>query len=91
MVFLLIPSYSEKKERILNFFHVVPIFNELAQDLTHLAHKENTQSDVFLWFFFIAFCYLGLWYNIPSPMIEILTLRGPHKLLKNLGTLSEYA
>jgi hypothetical protein len=31
------------------FFHVVPIFTELGQDLTHLAHKENTHSDIFLW------------------------------------------
>jgi hypothetical protein len=38
MVFSLIGS------RILNFFHVVPIFTELGQDLTHLPHTENTQS-----------------------------------------------
>ncbi len=29
--------------------------------------------------------------DIPSPMIEILTLWSSHKLLKNLGALSEYA
>ncbi len=26
------------------------IFTELGQDITHLAHKENTQSDIFLWY-----------------------------------------
>ncbi len=31
------------------FFHVVPIFTELGQGLSHFAHKENTQSDIFLW------------------------------------------
>ncbi len=25
------------------------IFTELGQDLTHLPHKENMQSDIFLW------------------------------------------
>jgi hypothetical protein len=49
MVFSLIASYPGWKEGILNFVHVVLIFTELAQDLTHLAHKENTQSDIFLW------------------------------------------
>jgi hypothetical protein len=37
---------------------------------------------------------LGLWYNIyniPSPMVDILSLWSPHKLLKNLGALSKYA
>jgi hypothetical protein len=32
---------------ILNFFHVLLIFTELGQDLAHLAHKENTQSENF--------------------------------------------
>ncbi len=41
-------SYLGYKERILNFFHVVPIFTGLGQDLNHLAHKENTQSEIFL-------------------------------------------
>jgi hypothetical protein len=94
MVFSLIASYPGQKEIILNFFHVVPIFTELGQDLTHLAPKENTQSDIFLWDrlkFATAFFLLGLRYNITSPMVEILTLRSPHKLLKNLGALSEYA
>jgi hypothetical protein len=53
---------QDKRERILNFFHVVPMFTELGQDLTHLAHKENTQSDIFLWDrrkIVIAFCSLG--------------------------------
>jgi hypothetical protein len=49
MIFSLIASYLGKKERILNFFHVVPILTELGQDLTHLAHTENTQRDIFLW------------------------------------------
>ncbi len=48
MVFSLIASYLGKKERILNFFHVVLIFIELGQDLIHLAHKDNTQSKNFL-------------------------------------------
>jgi hypothetical protein len=78
----------------LKFLHVVPIFTELGQDLTHLAHTENTQSDIFLWDrgkILIAFCSLGALYNILSPMVEILTLWSPHMLLKNLGALSEYA
>ncbi len=37
------------------------------------------------------FVLLGLCYNIPSPVVEILTLWSPHKLLKNVGALSEYA
>jgi hypothetical protein len=49
MVFSLIASFPGWKEGILNFVHVVPVFTELEQDLTHLAHKENTQSDIFLW------------------------------------------
>jgi hypothetical protein len=35
--------------------------NELGQDLTHLAQKENTQSEIFLLGrlkISIAFCYL---------------------------------
>ncbi len=43
-------------------FYVFPIFTELEQDLTHLAHKENTQSGIFLWDkrkMLIAFCSLG--------------------------------
>ncbi len=68
---------------------------QLGQDLTHLAYKEITQSDIFLWdrwkFFLLHFVHLGLWYNFPSPMDKILTLWNPHKLLKNLGALSEYA
>jgi hypothetical protein len=63
MVFSLIASYPELNERILNFFHVVPIFTELEQDLTHLAHtQENTQSDIFLRDrrkILLAFCSLG--------------------------------
>jgi hypothetical protein len=33
---------------ILKFVHVVPIFTGLGQDLNHLAHTENTQSETFL-------------------------------------------
>jgi hypothetical protein len=29
------------------FFHVLLIFTEVEQDLTHLAHKENTESEFF--------------------------------------------
>jgi hypothetical protein len=64
MVFSLIAFYLGQKERRkeLNFFHVVPIFPELGQDLTQLAHTENTQSDIFLWDrrkIVIALCTLG--------------------------------
>ncbi len=41
---------------------LVPKFTELGQDLTHLAHKEKTQRDIFLWDrlkFFTAFCSHG--------------------------------
>ncbi len=40
---------SRIKRKDLKFFHVVLLFTELELDLTHLAHKENTQSDTFLW------------------------------------------
>ncbi len=46
---------------IKKIFHI-PIFTELEPDLTHLAHKGNTQSDFFLCDrlkIFIAFCSLG--------------------------------
>jgi hypothetical protein len=62
MVYSLIASYPGQKERILNIFMFVQIFTELGQVLMHLAHKENTQSDIFLWDrrnFFIAFYSLG--------------------------------
>jgi hypothetical protein len=29
------------------FFHFVLIFTELGQELTHLAHQENTLSEIF--------------------------------------------
>jgi hypothetical protein len=48
--------------------HVVPIFTELGQDLIHLAHKENMQSNIFLWDrlkIFIAFCSLGALIKYP--------------------------
>jgi hypothetical protein len=48
MVFSLTASYIEYKESILHFFHVVLMFSELGQNLTHLAHMENTQSEIFL-------------------------------------------
>ncbi len=47
MAFSLLASYIELKERILSFFHVVLIFIVLGQDLSHLAHKENTHSEIF--------------------------------------------
>ncbi len=53
-------SRNERKD--LTFFYVVPIFTELAQDLTHLAHTENTQREIILWErrkILIAFCSLG--------------------------------
>ncbi len=52
---------SSIERKGLNFFHVVSIFTELGEGLTHLAHNENTQSDNFLWDrrkFFMAFCFL---------------------------------
>ncbi len=64
------------------------------KDLTHLVHKENTPSDIYLWDkkkILNAFCSLGaLIDNIFFPMGEILTLCSPHKLSKNLDALSEY-
>ncbi len=48
MVFSLIASFLELKVRILNYFYAVLIFTGLGQVLTHLAHKENTHSEVFL-------------------------------------------
>jgi hypothetical protein len=62
-------------KRILNFFHVVLIFTWLGQDLTHLAHKENTHSEIVLLGklkLLIAFCSLPA--LMPSHMVEILTL-----------------
>jgi hypothetical protein len=35
------------KRKDLKFFHVVLIFTGLGQDLTHLAHKENTHREKF--------------------------------------------
>ncbi len=46
---------------VLNFCHVVLIFTGLGQDLTHLAQKENTHSEIFLLGrleILIAFCSL---------------------------------
>jgi hypothetical protein len=59
MVFSLIASYLGQKERILKFFHVVLIFAGLGQDLTHLAHKENTHSEIFLLGRQIFFLFYG--------------------------------
>ncbi len=66
----------------------------LRQDLNHLAHKENTQSEIFLLGrlkILITFCSVtSLTYcKIPSHMVEILTLLSTHKQLKNLGALFE--
>ena len=53
-------SKIERKD--LDFFsHVVLIFTGLWQDLTHLEHKENTHSEIFLLDrlkILIAFCSL---------------------------------
>ncbi len=49
------------------------IFTELGQDLTHLAHKEKTQSEIFMLGrlnIFNAFCFLRA---LLSDMVEILT------------------
>ncbi len=84
------PIQNKKKGSI---FHVVPIFTELGQDLICLAHKENTHSDIFLWDrqkIVTVFCSL-IYYGIPPPTVETLTLWSLHTWLKNLGALSEYA
>jgi hypothetical protein len=60
-------------------------FTELGQDLIYLAHVGQAKK-----FNCILFSW-GSDINIPSPIVEILTLWSPHKLLKNLGSLSEYA
>jgi hypothetical protein len=39
-------SRIERKD--LNFFHVVLIFTGLGQDISELAHKENTNCEIFL-------------------------------------------
>jgi hypothetical protein len=83
--------FHRKERKDLNFFQVVPIFTELGQDLTHLAHKEKTQSDIFLGQAKNFNCILFSWgsdiqdSDIPSPMVEKSTLWGPHKLLKILA------
>jgi hypothetical protein len=48
MFFSLINALSKIERKKLEFFNVVQIFTELGKDLTHLAHKENTQSEIFL-------------------------------------------
>jgi len=53
-------SRIERKD--LKFFHVVLIFTGFGQDLTYLAHKENTHSEMFLLdrqIFVIAFCSIA--------------------------------
>ncbi len=59
MVFLLICIIYRIETKY--FFHVVLIFAGLGQDLTNLAHNENTQSEIFLLGrlkIVIAFCSL---------------------------------
>ncbi len=73
-VFSLIASYLGYKDGILKFFHAVLIFTGLGQDLTHLAHKENTHSEIFLLGKLKILILLRLWYKTPSNMAEILTL-----------------
>jgi hypothetical protein len=36
------------ERKVLKFFHVVLISTGLGQDITNLAHKENTHSEIFL-------------------------------------------
>jgi hypothetical protein len=50
---------SRIESKDLKFFHVVLIFTELGQDLTHLAHTENTQSKILVRLKILtAFCSL---------------------------------
>jgi hypothetical protein len=75
MVFFARCILSRIERKDLKFFHVVLIFTGLGQDLTHLALKENTYSEIFLLVrlkILIAFCSLTA--LIPSHMFEILTL-----------------
>jgi hypothetical protein len=46
--FSLICILSRIERKDLNFFHVVLVFTGLGQDLSHLALKENTHSEIFL-------------------------------------------
>jgi hypothetical protein len=67
----------ERKD--LKFFHVVLISTGLGQDLTHLAHKENTHSIIFLFGrlkILITICSLTalIQYMMPSHVVEMLTL-----------------
>ncbi len=61
MVFLahcILPMIERKD---LKFFHVVLISTGLGQDLIHLAHKENTNSEILLLGrlnFLVAICSL---------------------------------
>ncbi len=48
MVFVAHCILSRIERKDLKFFHVVLIFTGLGQDVTHLAHKENTDSEFFL-------------------------------------------
>jgi hypothetical protein len=62
MVFFAYCILSRLERKNPEKFYVLPIFTVLGQDLTHLAHKENTQSGIFLWdrrTILIAFCSLG--------------------------------
>jgi hypothetical protein len=52
---------QDRKKRF-SFFSCCANIYYVKQDLTNLAHKENTQSDIFLWNrlnILIAFCSLG--------------------------------
>jgi hypothetical protein len=48
MVFFAHCIHSRIARKDLKNFHVLPIFTGLEQDLTHLAHNENTHSEIFL-------------------------------------------
>ncbi len=70
-------SKIERKE--LKFCHVVLIFTWLGQDLTHLVHRENTHSEIFLSkegrkFYCILFSYGSDICKMLLHMVEILTL-----------------
>ncbi len=74
MVFRSFLFRIERKDR--KFFHVVPIFTDLGQDLIYLVHKENTQrlscgagEKIELPFLLLRLCCI-----IPSSMVKIWTL-----------------
>ncbi len=92
--FSLIASYPGQKERIQKNFHVLPIFTELGQDLTHLAHTENTQTDIFLWDrrkIEIAFFSLKALIYYPVSQGWNIEPMETSQVVENFDALSEYA